>query len=265
MEQSTAISCAHCNEPFPRPTGRGRPPKYCGKRCVNAVERQRQKLTGYRKRPEVKARRAVTSKDYDREYRQASKIEAVCEVCGETWRPDSKAKTRGVRFCSRICGTIGRYGPRLTPIPDTHPSRSTPVPGTHPSRYVPRPPRFRAGRCCNCGDWYICDRFAFSNHTERSCSKRCAKALAKVRRRAAERDAFVEVVDRHAIFERDEWSCKLCGEPLDMDAIAPDPRSPTIDHVIPLARGGTHEPANVQAAHFWCNSVKSDTVPPLVA
>ena len=27
---------------------------------------------------------------------------------------------------------------------------------------------------------------------------------------------------------------------------------------VPLADGGTHEPANVQCAHYLCNSVKSD-------
>jgi 5-methylcytosine-specific restriction endonuclease McrA len=34
--------------------------------------------------------------------------------------------------------------------------------------------------------------------------------------------------------------------------------APTIDHVLALAAGGTHEMANVQAAHFICNSLKGD-------
>lgn len=32
----------------------------------------------------------------------------------------------------------------------------------------------------------------------------------------------------------------------------------TIDHVIPLSRGGEHLPANVQAACLRCNSAKHD-------
>jgi 5-methylcytosine-specific restriction endonuclease McrA len=32
------------------------------------------------------------------------------------------------------------------------------------------------------------------------------------------------------------------------------------DHIVPLAQGGTHEPANVQCAHFLCNSIKSDSM-----
>jgi 5-methylcytosine-specific restriction endonuclease McrA len=40
--------------------------------------------------------------------------------------------------------------------------------------------------------------------------------------------------------------------------------SPTIDHILPLARGGTHEPSNVQAAHFGCNAAKGARVPATV-
>jgi 5-methylcytosine-specific restriction endonuclease McrA len=52
--------------------------------------------------------------------------------------------------------------------------------------------------------------------------------------------------------------CRLCGDPMMMGQAVPHPKAPTIDHVIPLAKGGTHEPANVQAAHFLCNSIKGD-------
>ena len=36
------------------------------------------------------------------------------------------------------------------------------------------------------------------------------------------------------------------------------PLSPTIDHVIPLSKGGTHEPGNCRLACFRCNAIKSD-------
>ncbi|MEO3856223.1 HNH endonuclease signature motif containing protein [Acrocarpospora sp. B8E8] len=36
--------------------------------------------------------------------------------------------------------------------------------------------------------------------------------------------------------------------------------APTLDHVIPLAKGGLHEPGNLQLAHFICNSTKRDLV-----
>ena len=38
------------------------------------------------------------------------------------------------------------------------------------------------------------------------------------------------------------------------------PNAPTVDHILPLAKGGTHTWDNVQLAHWSCNSDKSDTI-----
>lgn len=38
-----------------------------------------------------------------------------------------------------------------------------------------------------------------------------------------------------------------------------DPLSPVIDHVIPLACGGSDLRVNVQLAHFFCNGSKGAT------
>lgn len=80
------------------------------------------------------------------------------------------------------------------------------------------------------------------------------------RRRARLLDAFVADVDPQAIWNRDRGICQLCGERIDADLIWPDPMSKTIDHVVPLAMGGTHEPANVQLAHALCNCIKGDRI-----
>lgn len=78
------------------------------------------------------------------------------------------------------------------------------------------------------------------------------------RYRARKRDAFVEDVDRAAVLERDGWRCGICGERILKGAVYPDPGSASIDHVVPLNRGGLHEMKNVQAAHLRCNALKSD-------
>ena len=53
--------------------------------------------------------------------------------------------------------------------------------------------------------------------------------------------------------------CGICGKPVDKTLKYPHPMSPTIDHIIPLAKGG-HPAAleNLQLAHFCCNRQKSD-------
>ena len=90
------------------------------------------------------------------------------------------------------------------------------------------------------------------------CANRASGSQAKVRRRARQHGAYVEDVWRSKVYERDGYVCQLCHKPCKMAAVVPHPKAPTLDHIIPFAHGGTHEYANVQLAHFLCNSLKSD-------
>lgn len=89
------------------------------------------------------------------------------------------------------------------------------------------------------------------------------RAMEKVRRRRARLlGAWVEDVDVAELWERDGGICQLCGAPVDGDAKWPAPLSLTVDHILPLSKGGKHELANVQIAHSRCNSVKGDRIAP---
>lgn len=76
-------------------------------------------------------------------------------------------------------------------------------------------------------------------------------------RRAAVRIS-TELVIRAEVYARDEWTCRLCGLSVQADLKWPDPGSPSLDHIVPLSRGGGHTYANVQLAHLRCNLVKGN-------
>lgn len=76
------------------------------------------------------------------------------------------------------------------------------------------------------------------------------------RRRAALRQVPSESYTLAEIAERDGFCCQLCRLPVDMSLAWPDLWSATIDHRRPLALGGDDTRANVQLAHFICNSRK---------
>lgn len=55
------------------------------------------------------------------------------------------------------------------------------------------------------------------------------------------------------VANRDGWICQLCGEPVSRIRDR-SPLSPSLDHVKPLAQGGTDAPSNLRLAHNGCNA-----------
>jgi 5-methylcytosine-specific restriction endonuclease McrA len=66
-----------------------------------------------------------------------------------------------------------------------------------------------------------------------------------------------EPIKPSEIYERDGWRCKLCHKKVNKRLKYPHPKSASLDHIVPMAEGGGHVKANVQLAHFICNSLKS--------
>lgn len=56
--------------------------------------------------------------------------------------------------------------------------------------------------------------------------------------------------------------CGICGKPVDNGYKYPHPLSPTVDHIIPITKGGhPSDMNNLQLAHRCCNRQKSDRLP----
>lgn len=66
------------------------------------------------------------------------------------------------------------------------------------------------------------------------------------------------------LIERDGLRCAICGEMCDQNdhrwSKYTGPLSPSIDHIIPMAKGGGHIWNNVQVVHMICNSNKGDNL-----
>lgn len=69
------------------------------------------------------------------------------------------------------------------------------------------------------------------------------------------------------LFKRDKGVCWLCGKRCDFEdyvtrdgAFIAGDWYPSIDHVIPLSKGGEHSWDNVRLAHRHCNTLKRDII-----
>lgn len=198
------------------------------------------------------------------------KVEVNCDWCGKATLKDAGRENRYANlYCNEACRDAARgKAARL--------KRSQVV------KYIQRPLWHRAagtqsvhttsGVLFTAGYCPTCEKPTVDPYGARACSQECQvdwhrdrAREAKHRRRARYREAYVAPVYRQKIYRRDNYTCQLCDEPIAMDELAPHPLAPSIDHIVALANGGTHEPSNAQAAHFLCNSLKGDREWPALA
>lgn len=57
---------------------------------------------------------------------------------------------------------------------------------------------------------------------------------------------------------RDGPACGICGIVIDFALAHPDRSAATVDHVVPVSKGGTSDLPNLQLAHRRCNEEKGD-------
>jgi 5-methylcytosine-specific restriction endonuclease McrA len=56
-------------------------------------------------------------------------------------------------------------------------------------------------------------------------------------------------------------NCAICNEPIDLTLQRTSKMGLTVDHWIPLSKGGSDDMSNLRPAHWICNRRKSDSLP----
>jgi 5-methylcytosine-specific restriction endonuclease McrA len=56
-------------------------------------------------------------------------------------------------------------------------------------------------------------------------------------------------------------NCAICNDPIDLALKRTSPRGLTVDHWIPLSKGGSDNISNLRPAHWSCNRKKSNKLP----
>ncbi|MBA7588687.1 hypothetical protein ES708_30753 [subsurface metagenome] len=115
--------------------------------------------------------------------------------------------------------------------------------------------------CKECGN-----RFKVSlkkSNYQKFCSKEC-NGKASSRNLRHKRRLLIGSV-HNKVYLKDliakyNYRCGICGEIINPDLKREDKFSLTIDHILPISKGGSHTLDNLQMAHLICNSYKGNNI-----
>lgn len=229
----------------PRKRSRGSTPRVCQYCRATFVPKRSEYKTycsrehAYADKSRIRAERLAAELE---EKRLAEAARAPCEVCG-----GPVVGRRRIR-CSEACDAE-HYRREAREYAKTLDHRD------------------RSPRACRCCGKVFAPEYGDKRRSE--CSAACRRRLARKRRkrriggdnhrrRARKFGVAYEIVNRTVVFERDGYVCQICGGKTARSRAGTNhPKAPTLDHRVPMARGGGHTYANLQCAHRECNWRKS--------
>lgn len=229
-ERASRLSCERCGGPLRNPGSR-----FCSPLCANRTSAER-----FLSIPQV-----------------------PCPVCDAPFTPrkqNSKGNHRKAT-CSRECARF--YGrPVASPVPWAEcgcgeryvAGRGKACPRCAAYRQIARALnqmrvtalRGEPRECALCGStFYAATGPASGAYSRRYCSDPCASSMREMLMRTNGR--YEQGITTERVAERDGYLCHLCGGGV-------TPADWSVDHVLPISRGGTHTWDNVACAHLLCNS-----------
>lgn len=257
--RDTVKTCPQCRTKFRQAFATGRY-TYCSAEC-SYFARSERTVADRPCQVDGCARAAAYGRRECEAHRSARRFGKACDRCGVITQRNGNTcqtciavlanvgKTCPVRYSDCHCGAVYVDRGRRHCTAGLHVSKSGRV-----YQYVPKPVRSLA--CIKCGGEVI-GRYARVRCASCKRDDRREGATERNHRRRA-RARAVESVGIRYLMERDGGRCQLCRGKVRGDKRFPHPKSPSVDHIIPLSRGGTHERRNCQLAHLICNSLKSD-------
>lgn len=169
-----------------------------------------------------------------------------CLNCGEDC-PPQKRRANPRKYCSEACRL--KYVRRTRPDYAERSSRQT------AERQRIRRAKELANRplvsCPWCGE-----QFKATHLRQKYCCPEHSRKHEHRKYRQRHGRFAVTEAERMAIYERDNWTCQLCGNPVDKDLHYLDSLAATLDHIVRQSEMliPDHSPENLRLAHRGCNA-----------
>lgn len=250
------IKCSICGKEF---YPHDKQQKCCSKECRNHMRYLREKQAGKR----------------DTENTRVKCYTYICKQCGKEYHPKEKKRDA---YCSREC-FYEHIDQRHKGVVAGRKQQRVEILATQKYLTQLRNDIINAMNKELKTKTYICDicgKAFESDRKQRYCSDECKKvnqrayqnAYKEIKRRKAYKNGAVDnSISLNKLAKRDKNHCHICGDKCDWNNfitigstfIALD-NYPSIDHVIPISKGGTHTWGNVKLAHRCCNTIKRNNL-----
>ena len=195
-------------------------------------------------RPKRNCSKPCASKFHSLKYRKPKQTH-TCENCSQTFEAVGKR-----RYCSKPCYLIGNKNNQLAK------KRAERLERVDANGFVttecgwckePRTYKYQQG-----------GHNAFHPH----CTIEAQRARYRIK--TVKRQGLINKPSRLAADEVVRVygnNCAICNEPIDLTLKRTSSRGLTVDHWIPLSKGGSDDMSNLRPAHWNCNRKKSDKLP----
>lgn len=203
-------------------------------------------------------------------YEKANSIgvlkKGICKNCGQEF---DKVRGRNI-FCSNRCSGL-YYGKikseesreRIEKINEEKRQRKEMITALkkelkelkNRARRIERAEKAtKACKCCG---------IVFRSTSRIYCSDECAKRASNARKdKRIYRNGKPDLsINLKRLYQRDRGFCQICGKHLEFIEDIQSDNYPSIDHIIPIAKGGLHSWDNVQLACRGCNDRKGANGP----
>ena len=171
------------------------------------------------------------------------KIEKECSWCFSIFIP----KTVTGKYCSENCCTnsnrhFAKFG---------HVNYSTMR--LCSCGRIATPPKEKRHRQKSMGKSKLCEICRSQKQKQANINRASSKY--RVRAEVMKRGEKIEV---DVLVLRDGFDCQICHEPIDWSKRGSRSLSPSLDHIVPISKGGEHVYENCRMVHFGCNSKKGN-------
>jgi hypothetical protein len=245
--------------------------KLKGRKCVRCERMLKAGQRKYCSRDCFFAAREDGSQPWDRTNQNGS---ALRRAVANHSSPSSRALSKILNGFSGFMQRLGAFR-RIAYRP------GCPTCGTHHERPASRfcsnecaSHETRQRSCKHCGEQFVSiGAYGAGSRVCKACKKRARQEEVRRRKskygrnhrqRARHHGVRYEPVPVKLVYERDNYTCQICLKKclpkarMHRKTGKIHPRSPSIDHIVAMSRGGEHVEANLQTACFRCNSLKSN-------